>query len=164
MFSLGKNTVDLRALRRKVPLKALSHVQPIVLLQMVVGLSQALNGNAAQPEAAARALILDGQQRLRRLRAAAPDLDLSLGGLLRKICANETPEAHLSEEASAVQAMLEMCLGLMLRWLSKRDDQSFTPPPDVGVGLLSFAEFLLLPHISSPDHLFRARSCPISQQ
>lgn len=162
MFSLGTDTVDLRALRRKVPLKALSHVQPIVMLQMVVGFSQVLNGNAAQPEAVARALILDGQQRLRMLREAAPHLDLSLGGLLRRIRANETSEEHLSEETSAVQALLEMCLGLMLRWLSRRDDQTYTTPPDTGIGPFSFSELLLLPYLSSPDRLFRARSCPIS--
>lgn len=162
MFSLGKKSVDLRALRRKVPLKALSGVQPIVLLQMAVGFSQALNGNAAQPEAVARALILDGQQRLHALREAAPQLDLSLGGLLRKICANETSSEHLAEEAVAVQALLEMCLGMMLRWLSRQDDQSDAPSPDIAVGPLSYSGLQLLPYLSFPDHLFRARSCPIS--
>ncbi|MGD2104112.1 MAG: hypothetical protein PVJ55_03220 [Anaerolineae bacterium] len=159
---MSNKRIDLRALRRQVPLKALSHVHPILLLQVAVGFSQVLNGSAAQPEAVARALILDGQQRLRVLRQAAPHLDLSLSRLLGRICSSERSEDHLSDEESAVQAMLEMCLGLMIRWLSKKDDQSYSHPPDAGIGLLFPSELLLHPCLAFPHLLFKARSCPTS--
>lgn len=149
-------------LGRKAPLEALPHVQPVFLLQMLVGLSQILNGSTAQPEALARALILDGQQRLRKFREAAPHLDLSLARLLSGICASEAPDEHLSDEESAVQAMIEMCLGLMLRWLSKGDDQSSRHAASVVLNR-SFSSDGLLPSYASPFYLlFRARSCLIA--
>jgi len=161
MFSLGdKRKEALRALGRRVPLKGLPNVQPIMLLQMMIGLSQALNGGSARPEAVARALVLDGQQRLRALRKAAPHLDLSLGRLLSKICSSETSDDHLSDEESAVQAMLELCLGLMLRWLSKGDDRLHAKP--AGVVRVLGCDILLFPRYSSYHPLFRARSCLIS--
>jgi len=163
MFSLDKKKASLRALGRKVPLKALSHVQPIFLLQMLIGLSQVLNGGGARPEALARALILDGQQRLRRIRKAAPHLDLSLEHLLSRIRPSETRDERLSDEESAVQAMLEMCLGLMLRWLSKAADQSYPhPSSSIVVRRLPSADMTPPFCFSSLHLLFRARSCLIS--
>ncbi len=163
MFSWCRSRVILRVLGRKVPLNALPHVQPLFLLQMLIGLSQILNGGAAQSEALARALILDGQQRLRELRDAAPHLDLSLSRLLRRIRASETPDECLSDEESAVQAMIEMCLGLMLRWLSKGDDRSSHHAVSVVLKRLSSSD-VLLPSYASPFFclLFRARSCLIA--
>lgn len=161
MFSLGKKKAALRALGRRVPLKALPNVQPILLLQMVIGLSQTLNGAVAQPEAVARALITDGQQRLRALRRAAPNLDLSLSRLLRKICSSEMSEDDLSDEESAVQAMLEVCLGLMLHWLSKKKDRPYADAPSTGGKRVLLADASSMPH-PSLYLLFRARSCLIS--
>ncbi len=163
MLSLGEKKAALRALGQKVPLKTLPRVQPIFLLHMLIGLSQLLNGSAAQPEALARALILDGQQRLRRLRKAAPHLDLSLEPLLNRICPNGMADGQLSDEESAAQAMLEMCLGLVLHWLSKTDNEPYSHASSMAVKhLLSFDVLLTL--CPSSLHLppFRARSCLIS--
>jgi hypothetical protein len=163
MLSLGKKKAALCALGQKVPLKALPHVQPIFLLQMLIGLSQLLNGSAAQPEALARALILDGQQRLRKLRKAAPHLDLSLEPLLNRIRPNGTADGQLSDEESAAQAMLEMCLGLLLHWLSKADNQPYPHASSIAMKYLPPFDVLLPSHPSSLHPLrFRARSCLIS--
>jgi hypothetical protein len=129
---------------------------------MLIGLSQVLNGSAAKPEALARALILDGQERLRALRKAAPHLDLSLDRLLSRICSNETMDEQLSEEESAIQAVLEMYLGLILRWLSKSDDWAGPRTSSVVVKPLPPLDVLLMSLSSSPHLLFRARSCLIS--
>jgi hypothetical protein len=114
----------LRTLGRKVSLKGLPHLQPVFLLQILVGVSQALNGGAAQAEALARALVLDGQRRLSELRNAAPHVNLSLEQLVKVARAEKCDEEDLSAEESAVQALLEVCLGLMLQLLSKRSHRS----------------------------------------
>jgi hypothetical protein len=160
MLSLGKGKAALRALGRKVPLKALPHVQPLFLLQMLIGLSQILNGGAAQPEALARALILDGQQRMRGLRKAAPHLDLSLEHLLDAIRPNGTMEEDLSDEESAVRALLEMCLGLVLHWLSRADDPPYPRASSIAARHLASSPILSRP-CSSLCLLYRARSCLI---
>ena len=162
MFSRGRSRAVLRVLGRKVPLDALPHVQPVFFLQMLLGLSQIFNGDAVQPETLARALILDGQQRLRKLREAAPHLDLSLAHLWSRLRASETPEECFSDEESAVQAMIEMCLGLMLRWLSQGDPESSRPADSV-VAKHSSSSHVLLPSYTYPFYLlFRARSCLIA--
>ncbi len=162
MISLRKKKAALLALGRKVPLKALPHVQPIFLLQVLIGLSQILNGGAANSEALARALILDGQQRLRKLREAAPHLDLSLAHLLNGIHPTQTADEDPSDEESAVQAMLEVCLGLVLRWLSKADDQSYPYASSIAVKRLPSFDVPLSSYPSCLHFLFRARSCLIS--
>jgi hypothetical protein len=152
---------SLRALTRRVPLKSLPQLQPILLLQTVVGLSQTLNGSAAQLEALARALILDGQQRLCRLRDAAPHLHLPLAQLLEMIRSKDDNREGLSEEESAVQAMLEMCLGLMLQWLSRRTYRSYPATSCIACRLLIPFDALLpfcRPALLLP---LRVRACPI---
>jgi hypothetical protein len=162
MFSLSKRRkAALRALGEKVPLKGLPDVRPLLLLQMVMGLSQILNGGAAQYRAVARALVRDGEQRLRELGKAAPHIELSLGRLLSRICSSEMSDDDLSDEESAAQAVLEMCLGLMLHWLSRRDDRSY-PHVTLGEGGRLFALDVPSHPRSSLHPLFRARSCLIS--
>jgi hypothetical protein len=161
MFSLGKRKAVLHTLGQKVPLKALPHVQPIFLLQILIGLSQILNGSAAQPEALARALILDSQRRLQRLREAAPHLDVSLDTLLNKIRPHGTADEDLSDEESAVQALFEMCLGLMLHWLSKANDRSYPPLSSVAAKRLPSVGVLLRSISPSLHLLVTARSCLI---
>jgi hypothetical protein len=162
MFSLSKRAAALKALGRKVPLRTLTKMQSAVLFQMLIGLSQAVNGGAAQAESVARALILDGQRRLRALRRAAPHLDLSLTRLLSRIRSNDMPDDRLSDEESALQAVLEVCLGLMLRWLSGRDDRLHTTPSCETGGSTEFFELPWPSRLSSSHLLFRARSCLIS--
>lgn len=150
---------SLRALGRTVPLKALPPVQPVFLLHALIGFSQTLNNSAAQLEALARALIIDGQQRLRTLRDAAPHLHLPLEQLLEIVRSKDDNSENLPEEESVVQAMLAMCLGLMLQWLSKSNYRSYPAvssiawkpflPRDVPSRCFS----LLLP--------LRVRACPI---
>ena len=162
MSSLGKKGGALKALGRKVPLKTLSQVQPVVLLRMLVGLSQILNGGAAQAEGAARALILDGQRRLRALGRAAPHLDLSLSRLLGSILSDETPDDRLPEEESAFRAVLEMCLGLMLRWIYRRDDRPQAVASSVPVECTQSFDLPWPSFPFSPLLLFRVRSCLVS--
>lgn len=159
MVSLGKRKASLRALRRKVPLPALPQVQPMFLMQMLIGLSQVLNGTAAKPEALARALILDGQQRLRKLRDATPHLDLSFVPLLDRIRPSETVDEHLSDEQDAVQAMVEMCLGLLLHWLSKGNDPPYHQASSIRMKHLPSLDVLFFSRFSDLHLLFRARSC-----
>jgi len=151
----------LRRLGRKVSLKGLPHLQPVFLLQILVGVSQALNGGAAQAEALARALVLDGQRRLSELRNAAPHVSLSLEQLLKVARADNGEKEDLSAEESAVQALLEVCLGLMLQLLSKRHRW---PHPSLycvsSTCLLRFntrCPFATFPLILP----LRARACPI---
>lgn len=162
MVSLSAKVAVLRKLGRKMSFDRLTQVQPMVLLQVAIGLSQMVNGGAARPDQMARALILDGQQRLRALRRAAPHLDLSLARLVGSICSDGSPEERVSEEESAVQAVLEMCVGFLLRWLSGRDGASRrTASSLVGKPSLD-ASILVFGRTSSLFPLSRARSCLIS--
>ena len=162
MFSLSKKRRNpLRVLGEKVPLKALPDVQPLLLLQMVMGLSQILNGGAAQSRSVARSLIRDGEQRLRALGKAAPHIDLSLGRLLSRMCSSEMRGEDLSDEECAAQAVLEMCLGLMLHWLSRWEDRSY-PHVALDRGKRLFPVGVLSPPCSFFHPLSRARSCLIS--
>jgi hypothetical protein len=160
MVSLSGKVDVLRTLGQKVPLGKLSRVQPIVLLQMVVGLSQVVGGGAAQPEEIARALILDGQQRLRALRRAAPHLDLSPARLLRSICSDESSKKRKgSAEDRAVEAVLEMCIGFLLRWLSRDDTSTYAGASSSSDGRPSLAHTRKSNHPFSLHLPFRARSC-----
>lgn len=161
MSSFSRRKGSLRALRRKVPLHALPRVQPTFLLQMLIGLSQVVNGGAAKSEAVARALILDGQQRLRRLQEVAPHLDLSLAHVLEKIRPNDIVDEHPSDEETAVQAMLEMCLGLLLRWLSGAPAPFHRRASPFLARCLPVLDVSFSPRFSSLHLLFRARSCLI---
>jgi len=153
----------LRTLGRKVSLKGLPHLQPVFLLQILIGVSQALNGGAAQAEALARGLVLDGQRRLSELRNAAPQVSLSLEQLLKVAHANKRDEEDLSAEESAVQALLEVCLGLMLRLLSKKD-QRWCPSLYAVPPIRLFCYNARFPFVAFPLILpLRARACPILQ-
>lgn len=152
---------SLQALGRRVPVKALPQLQPILLLHALIGFSRTLNSSAAQLEALARALIMDGQQRLRTLRDAAPHLHLPLEQLLEMVRSKDLNTAHPSKEESAVQAMLEMCLGLMLQWLSKRNYRSYP-----AVSSIAWNLFLPVDALFRSCHLplllpLRIRACPI---
>jgi len=161
MIALRDKFVRLRGVSDGVPLKELSQLQPVVLLNMLVGLSHVLNQAAAQPEQMARALILDGQQRLRALREVAPQLDLSLGRLVRRVFSEERLIQHCSHEQSAVQAAVEMCIGLLLRWLAQTDAASgWTHSAAPAESPPCFDAYWF--HLSSAVHLrFRPRSCLI---
>ena len=108
MFHLGKKqaTSSLHALRRKITLQTLTRLQPILLLQMLVGISQSVNSSVSRSQTLARTLLLSGQQRLNDLLASAPRLHLSVEQILefcRPSDAKHTPEedaAH-AERASA---------------------------------------------------------------
>lgn len=115
----GKAISSLHTLRRKVVVEALARVQPVLLLQILIGVSQTLNGGEGQPEALARALILDGQQRLSKVLASAPRLHLPLERMLEIVRSIDAHARERTPEESAVQALLEMCLGLMLQWLAR---------------------------------------------
>lgn len=157
-----KAVSSLRALGRKVPLGALPQLQPMVLLQALCGVSQTLNLSAAHLEALARGLILDGQQRLRRLRDAAPHLHLPLEHLLEMTRSRDGNREALSDEESAVQAMLEMCLGLMLQWLLKRNCRWHLAISYFARKLLLPFDALRSPQCSPVPVPLRARACPIS--
>ncbi|MFQ6101299.1 MAG: hypothetical protein ACE5OS_08700 [Anaerolineae bacterium] len=107
---------SLHALRRKVTLEALSSLQPLLLLQMLVGVSQAVNGSLSQSRTLARTLLLSGQQRLRDLLTAAPRLHLPVERVL-ELC--RSGDAESTPEEAAAQALLELCMGLMLQWMAE---------------------------------------------
>jgi len=121
---LGKKSVpSLHALRRKVTIEALTELQPLLLLQMLVGVSQTVNGSFSRSQALARTLLLSGQQRLRDLLAAAPRLHLPVERVL-EICSSG--DAERTPEETAAQALLELCLGLMLQWMAEDDRRHCT--------------------------------------
>ncbi len=164
MLSSRKSSdgLSLRTLRCRVSLNGLHHLEPILLLQILMRMTQALNGSAAHAEVVARALILDGQRRLSGLRNAAPNLSFSLDHLLKLADSREPEGDDLSTEEGAVQALLEVCLGLMLRWLSKRRRQSHLST-SLGPSRFAFSFDAPFPLTSFPLILApRARACPIS--
>ena len=143
---------SLEALRRKVNLETLSHLQPLLLLQMVVGASQTVNSHVSSSQALARTLLLSGQQRMRELLDAAPRLHLPLEQVL-EFC--RAGDAERTPEETAARALLELCLGLMLYWLAEiacRQSATFVPR---GRKRAMPSYFLFYPSLSLP----RARSC-----
>jgi hypothetical protein len=125
----GKSAPPLQTLRSTSTLatETLARLQSILLLQILVSLSQSLNSSMDQSEALARTLLLDGRQRLQRLLAAAPRLNLPLDRVLEILHAADQGDQSDTTEENAVQALLEMCLGLMLQWLSRAGHASYTP-------------------------------------
>lgn len=162
MFLFGKNKASpsLRALRQKVAVETLAHVQPILLLRILIGLSQSLNGGIAQPEALARALLLDGRQRLRRLLDAAPRLNLPLEDVLEILHSDDGDDEERTAEESAVQALFEMCLGLILQWLAEKNTLSQAPAFSGNVQRIDtfFSPSLHFLLLRPP----RTRACPTS--
>ncbi len=164
-MSLRRNRKGRRllvSLRHTVSLKRLPQVQPVFLLQIMVAFSQALNGSAAHAEALGRGLMLDGRRRLNGLRRAAPHLSLSLEQILLMARTNKANADDLSTEESAAQALFEVCLGLVLQWLSRRDRQ-----PRLSVSAPALNQFPPV-GLSSCTSLplirpLRARSCPTLQ-
>ncbi len=118
MFTLAQRAAasSLRALRHRISLHLVVGFQPLLLLQMLGGLSQAVTQSVSHTQALARTLLLSGQQRLRDLVAAAPHLRLSLE---RVLSPNHSLGTDSEAEEAAVQALLEMCLGLILEWIAR---------------------------------------------
>lgn len=114
--------MSLDTLRRKINLQILAGLQPILLFQIVGGLSQVVSSGVSQTQALARTLLLSGQQRLRTLLAAAPYLQL----FPEHRPASERPaNAEPTPEEAAAQALLEVCLGLILEWIAHRARRSY---------------------------------------
>jgi len=143
---------SLHALRRKVTLEALAGLQPLLLLQMLVGVSQTVNGSVARSQALARTLLLSGQQRLRDLLAAAPRLHLPVGQVLR-VC--HSGEAERTPEEAVARALLELCLGLMLQWMAEHACQRRAAVIPSRRRRVSPSYFLFYPSMRPP----RARAC-----
>jgi len=155
MFALSKRTArsSLHALRRKVALEALSNLQLILLLQMVVGISDTVNGSVARSRVLARTLLLSGQRRLQDLLAAAPRLQLPVEQVLA-FC--HSGESENTPEEAAAQALIELCLGLMLQWMAegaRRQRTSVVPRKRCRVSLVCFPP---CPSQRPP----RTRACP----
>jgi hypothetical protein len=155
MSPSGKRTAvsSLEALRRKVNLETLALLQPLMLLQMVVGVSQTVNEGVSNSQALARTLLLSGQQRLRELMDAAPRLHLPVERVL-ELCRADAAER--TEEEAAAQALFELCLGLMLHWMAKTAGQRRTIATPCSGQPVSPSYFLAYP----PSRPSRARSCP----
>lgn len=145
-----------------MPLQVWPKVEPLLLLKLVVDLSQVLDGAVAQPEAVARAMIRDGRQRMRALRLGAPNLDISFSRILTWISSESTAHEHLGDDEDALQALLEMCLGLVLRWLSRRREPSQVQPSPLSSGAFRFSERRWLLCFFSLHRRSRARSCLIA--
>lgn len=143
---------SLHTLRRQVTLEALAGLQPLLLLQMLVGVSQTINSSVSHSQALARTLLLSGQQRLCDLLAAAPRLHLPVEQVL-EMC-RSTDEEPTPEETAA-QALLELCLGLMLRWMAEGARQPCTPVMPSGRQRILPSYFLFFSSPRPP----RTRSC-----
>ena len=126
MLTMGKRTAlsSLHALRRRVTLETLNDLQPLLLLQMLVGVSQTVNSSVSRSRALARTLLLNGRQRLHDLLAAAPRLHLPVERVL-ELC--HASDAERKPEETAAQALLELCLGLMLQWMAEDGHRHRTP-------------------------------------
>ncbi len=122
-----KAAPPLQALQSSLTAETLARLQPILLLQILIGFSQSLNGGVAQSETLARTLLLDGRQRLQKMLASAPRLNLPLERVLEIIHATDEDDQANTAEENAIQALVEMCLGLMLQWLSQEDHRSYAP-------------------------------------
>lgn len=160
---LNKRKTRLVSLGSRVSFEGLPQIQPVFLLQIMVAVSQALNDSAGHAEALARGLVVDGQRRLNGLRQAAPHLALSLEQVLKLARFNSRGDDDLSVEEKAVQALLEVCLGLVLEWLSPRAPRSHPSASTASSKLFSSIDVVFL---SNPLPLIlppRARSCPILQ-
>jgi hypothetical protein len=118
MSTSGKRTAvsSLEALRRKANLETLAHLLPLMLLEMLVGVSQTTNDCVSSSQALARTLLLSGQQRLRELLDAAPRLHLPVERLL-ELC--RADDAERTPEEAAAQALFELCLGMLLHWMAE---------------------------------------------
>jgi hypothetical protein len=144
---------SLEALRRKVNLETLTHLQPLMMLQMLVWVSQTVNEGVSSSQALARTLLLSGQQRLRELMDAAPRLHLPVERVL-ELC--HADDAERTPEETAAQALFELCLGLMLHWMAKTACQRRTIFSTRSGQPVSPSYFLAYP----PLRPSRARSCP----
>jgi len=144
-------------LRRKVTPEILGNLQPILLLQILAGISHTVNNSVSHSRALARTLLLSGQQRLCDLLAAAPRLHLPVEQAL-KICrsGDVDSDADRTPEEVAAQALLELCLGLMLQWMVKAAHRGYAIGPLPGQQRNSPLYFLSFPSSCPP----RARSCP----
>jgi hypothetical protein len=119
-LSKKKASPSLHALRRKITHDILASLQPILLLQMLVGVSQTVNGSVSRSRALARTLFLSGRRRLSALLDSAPHLQLSVEQMLA-FC--RTSDAGSTPEEEAAQALLEVCLGLMLHWMTQHNSR-----------------------------------------
>lgn len=156
MLSLGKRAASssLQAVRRKVTIEVLTNLQPLLLLQMLMEVSQAVTGSVSRSSALARTLALNGQQRLRELLAAAPRLHLPVEQVLERYHSNDAPG---TPEDKAARALLELCLGLLLQWMASDDRRQCTAvmlQPRCCV--ISSSPWLHLPCLT---RLSRPRSC-----
>jgi hypothetical protein len=155
MPALDKRTAvsSLNALRRKVTIETLTHLQPILLLPMVVGVSQSVNSSVSRSRALARTLFLGGQQRLHNLLASAPRLHLPVEQVLVLCYAGGT---EYTPEKAAVQALLELCIALILQWLMAYACRRRTPVT------LCKRQRVMSPYLLSfaSENPPRTRSCP----
>jgi len=139
-----KATSSPRIPRCKVALETLTSLQPLLLLQILMGASQAMNSSLSRSRALARTLLLSGQQRARALLSAAPSLHLPVEQLLASC---QSSHEENTPEEDAAQALLELCLGLMLQWLARDTRPAHTKTAQFGQRRISSfypLSFLLL--------------------
>lgn len=142
---------SLDALRHKINLQILATLQPLFLLQMAGGLSQAVTRSISQTQVLARTLLLNGQQRLRALLAVTPSLRWPL---TPAPASDRSEDADSTPEEAAAQALLEVCLGLILEWMARRVHRPrFQAPPPYSRQHFSPS------HLPLTLYLLRARLC-----
>lgn len=154
-----KPAFSLPKLRQEVAIEALARLQPLLLQVLLAhsGLSETLNGAFAQPQVMARSLFWSGQCKLRKLLAAAPRLNLSLDKVLDISQLLGEGKNGGAPEKDILQAMLEMCLGLMLQCMNvnRGNTDRFHP-----TCVCKCNESSHLSPSLSRFSLPRARSCP----
>ena len=106
-------TMSSRPFQRPAFRQALAGLQPLLLLPVLTNLSSIVGSHVSHTQALARTLLLGGQQRLHDLLAAAPRLRLPEKWESVAACFDD--ENRAPPEEAAVQALLELFLGLILQ-------------------------------------------------
>lgn len=102
--------------------------------------SHTVGKHVSQSQALARTLLLGGRQQLQGLLASAPHVQLP-AGWKSEVCPSDDKDCSL--EGDTVQALFELCLGLVLQLMAGHDRESYTLD-----GLLSLSPYF--PFTPSP--------------
>jgi hypothetical protein len=121
--------LPLTIMRRKAAIQALQRLP--LLLPALLEVSQVVVTQVSRSPALARGLLLEGSQHLAGIHVELPHLP-QLGRWISQIVARG--DSNVDAESDAVQALLELCLGLVLRWLGPDVQEQWNHPPNLPHG------------------------------
>lgn len=108
----------------KNALRTLANLSPTLPPGLLLGLVRGVSNNI--PRSAIDSLIARSASRLREIQASAPDLRSSAASLLE--AANTSRRRCNREESALAQALLALCIGLILQMLAPSNLYSSGPP------------------------------------